>query len=281
MIAPSDARAIYLDAVSRGEKLPVAYVVGSHPCDFMAAVSMNPPMDELEVLGALRGAPVPIVKCVTNDIYVPADAEYVLEGYLDDKGHVEPEGPYGEYVGYYGVVKRTRCSISPRSRTARMRCSRPSPSAASIAGAHRHRAAHHGEDGDRRPGPGSSPRCASRSRCSPRRRAAACTTCASRCASACRAKRATPSPRCSAAWPTPSRCSCSTTTSTCSPTSNATGRWRRATRATATPSRQRLPRGAARSVARRRSAPAPRSASTAPSRSASASRSNGAFRCRR
>jgi UbiD family decarboxylase len=106
MIAPSDARAILLEAVARGEKTPVAYVVGSHPCDFMAAVCMNPPMDELEVLGALRGQPVPIVKCVTSDIYVPADAEYVLEGYLDSKGHAEPEGPYGEYVGYYGVVKR-------------------------------------------------------------------------------------------------------------------------------------------------------------------------------
>jgi 2,5-furandicarboxylate decarboxylase 1 len=106
MIAPSDARAIYLEAVAKGEKTPVAYVVGSSPCDFMAAVCMNPPMDELEVLGALRGAPVPIVKCVTNDIYVPADAEYVLEGYLDPKGHAEPEGPFGEYVGYYGVVKK-------------------------------------------------------------------------------------------------------------------------------------------------------------------------------
>ncbi len=91
MIAPSDARAIFLEAVAKGEKTPVAYVVGSTPCDFMAAVCMNPPMDELEVLGALRGAPVPIVKCVTNDIYVPADAEYVLEGYLDPKGHTEPE----------------------------------------------------------------------------------------------------------------------------------------------------------------------------------------------
>jgi 2,5-furandicarboxylate decarboxylase 1 len=106
MIAPSDARAIFLEAVAKGEKTPVAYVVGSTPCDFMAAVCMNPPMDELEMLGALRGAPVPIVKCVTNDIYVPADAEYVLEGYLDPKGHTEPEGPYGEYVGYYGVVKK-------------------------------------------------------------------------------------------------------------------------------------------------------------------------------
>jgi 2,5-furandicarboxylate decarboxylase 1 len=106
MIAPSDLRAIYLDAVSRGEKLPVAYTVGSHPADFMAAVSMTPPMDELDVIGAVRGAPVPIVKCVTNDVWVPADAEYVLEGYLDAKGHTEPEGPFGEYVGYYGVVKR-------------------------------------------------------------------------------------------------------------------------------------------------------------------------------
>ena len=69
-----------------------------------APATMNPPMDELEVLGALRCAPVPIVKCVTNDIYVPADAEYVLEGYLDPKGHVEPEGPYGEYMGYYGAI---------------------------------------------------------------------------------------------------------------------------------------------------------------------------------
>jgi UbiD family decarboxylase len=106
MIAPSDARAIYLEAAAKNEKTPVAYVVGSNPCDFMAAVCMNPPMDELEVLGALRGAPVPIVKCVTSDIYVPADAEYVLEGYLDPKGHTEPEGPFGEYVGYYGVVKK-------------------------------------------------------------------------------------------------------------------------------------------------------------------------------
>ena len=106
LIAPSDLRAIYLDAVSRGETLPVAFAVGSHPADFMAAVSATPPMDELDVIGAVRGAPVPIVKCVSNDIWVPADAEYVLEGYLDPKGHTEPEGPFGEYVGYYGVVKQ-------------------------------------------------------------------------------------------------------------------------------------------------------------------------------
>jgi len=105
MIAPSDIRAIYLDAVSKGQNMPVAYTVGSHPCDFIAAVSMTPPMDELDVMGAVRGAPVPVVKCVTNDVWVPADAEYVIEGYLSSEGHAEPEGPFGEYVGYYGVVK--------------------------------------------------------------------------------------------------------------------------------------------------------------------------------
>jgi UbiD family decarboxylase len=105
LIAPSDLRANYLEAVSRRETLPVAFAIGLHPADFMAAVSATPPMDELEVLGAVRGAPVPVVKCITNDVYVPADAEYVLEGYLDARGHVEPEGPYGEYVGYYGVMK--------------------------------------------------------------------------------------------------------------------------------------------------------------------------------
>jgi 3-polyprenyl-4-hydroxybenzoate decarboxylase len=65
-----------------------------------------PAVDELAVVGAVRGEPVPVVKCVTNDVYVPADAEYVIEGFLDPAGYVEPEGPYGEYVGYYGVVKR-------------------------------------------------------------------------------------------------------------------------------------------------------------------------------
>src|SRR6185436_5666746 len=40
----------------------------------------------------------------TSDIRVPADAEVVLEGYLDERGYVEPEGPYGEYMGYYGAI---------------------------------------------------------------------------------------------------------------------------------------------------------------------------------
>jgi UbiD family decarboxylase len=104
--APSDLRAIYQAAVVRGERLPVAYAVGSHPADFLAALAVTPQMDELHVIGGVRGAPVPIVKCVSIDGWVSADAEIVLEGYLDPRGLVEPEGPYGEYVGYYGILKK-------------------------------------------------------------------------------------------------------------------------------------------------------------------------------
>ena len=103
--APSDLRAIYGGAHSRGERLAVAIVVGAHPSDAIASLSLVPPQDELALLGGVRGAPVPIVKCVTSDLMVPADAEMVLEGHLDPAGWSEPEGPYGEYVGYYGVLK--------------------------------------------------------------------------------------------------------------------------------------------------------------------------------
>ena len=103
--APSDLRAIYGAAHSRDEPLPVAVVVGAHPSDAIASLSLVPPRDELALLGGVRGAAVPAVKCVTSDLMVPADAEMVLEGHLDPTGWSEPEGPYGEYVGYYGVLK--------------------------------------------------------------------------------------------------------------------------------------------------------------------------------
>lgn len=104
--APSDLRALYQSMVAKGEKLPFAFAVGCHPADFLAAQAVTPPIDEVHVMGGIRGAPVPMVKCATVDLHVPADAEMVLEGYLDPRGLVEPEGPYGEYIGYYGMLKR-------------------------------------------------------------------------------------------------------------------------------------------------------------------------------
>lgn len=102
--APSDLRAIYQAAVQRRERLPIAFAVGSHPADHIAA-TMRVPGDELGLIARLRGAPLAVVKCVTSELRVPADAEYVLEGYLDERGYAEPEGPYGEFLGYYGALK--------------------------------------------------------------------------------------------------------------------------------------------------------------------------------
>jgi 2,5-furandicarboxylate decarboxylase 1 len=103
--SPSDLRAIYEACAGAGRPLPISFVVGAHPIDHVAAV-MRLPVDELSLIASLRAAPLPVVKCVSNDIRVPADAEWVLEGYLDARGHVESEGPYGEFLGYYGSVKR-------------------------------------------------------------------------------------------------------------------------------------------------------------------------------
>jgi len=105
LVSPSDLRAIYEASVRRGERLPVSFVIGCHPLDHVAA-TMRLPVDELGLVAALREHPLPVVKCVSNDILVPADAEYVLEGYIDERGYVEPEGPYGEFLGYYGGVKQ-------------------------------------------------------------------------------------------------------------------------------------------------------------------------------
>jgi UbiD family decarboxylase len=75
LISPSDLRAIYLGSVKEGKPLPVSFALGSHPCDFIGAISTRSPGNEVALLGAMRGAPVPLVKCITNDIYVPADVE--------------------------------------------------------------------------------------------------------------------------------------------------------------------------------------------------------------
>ncbi|HEX2728095.1 MAG TPA: UbiD family decarboxylase [Beijerinckiaceae bacterium] len=101
--APSDLKRIFEACAKRRERLPISFTIGSHPLDFIAATSRQQG-DEHHMLSTVRGEPTPLVKCLTNDILVPADAEVVLEGYLDERGYYEPEGPYGEYMGYYGAI---------------------------------------------------------------------------------------------------------------------------------------------------------------------------------
>ena len=100
---PSDLQRLYRAAVARGEKLPVSFAIGNSPLDFLAAVLRNPG-DEFALVSQMRGAALPMVRGVSHDLLAPADAEMVIEGYFDELGYRELEGPYGEFWGFYGPV---------------------------------------------------------------------------------------------------------------------------------------------------------------------------------
>jgi 2,5-furandicarboxylate decarboxylase 1 len=87
-------------AEARGQDLPVAVVLGAHPAVMLTgAAKMGIDQDEYDLAGALLGGPLPLVRCRTADICVPAQAEIVIEGRLLANVH-ETEGPFGEYTGY-------------------------------------------------------------------------------------------------------------------------------------------------------------------------------------
>ena len=103
LTSESDLKKAYSASVVRGERYPVTFVVGSHPLDFMAATQRQP-VDELDLLAAVRGEPTAMVRGVSNGMLVPADAEMTIEGYFDELGYRELEGPYGEFYGFYGPM---------------------------------------------------------------------------------------------------------------------------------------------------------------------------------
>ena len=72
--APSDLKRIYTACVARDQRLPITFTSGSHPLDFFAA-TMRTPGDELAMVATMRGETAAVVKSLTNDILVPADAE--------------------------------------------------------------------------------------------------------------------------------------------------------------------------------------------------------------
>ncbi len=101
--APSDLKRIFEGCAKRKERLPISFTIGTHPLDFFGATT-RAQGDEYHMISTIRGESAPFVKSLTNDILVPADAEIVIEGYLDERGYCEPEGPFGEYMGYYGAI---------------------------------------------------------------------------------------------------------------------------------------------------------------------------------
>jgi 2,5-furandicarboxylate decarboxylase 1 len=85
-----------------GRPLEAAIVVGIDPLTLLASqaiVAMD--VDELEIAGALHRQPLSVVKCLTSELRVPAEAEIVIEGRFLP-GVREPEGPFGEFPQYYG-----------------------------------------------------------------------------------------------------------------------------------------------------------------------------------
>ena len=85
----------------KGSRLEVAVAIGTDPATTFAAIVPAPPeVEEFLIAGFLRGKPVEIVKCETVDLEVPAQAEIVLEGYVE-LGELRAEGPFGDHTGFY------------------------------------------------------------------------------------------------------------------------------------------------------------------------------------
>jgi 4-hydroxy-3-polyprenylbenzoate decarboxylase len=89
-------------AKARGQKVPVAVVLGGDPAVTYAATAPLPDgVDELLLAGFLRRRPVELVAAKTQPIEVPADADFVIEGYVDPEEPLITEGPFGDHTGYY------------------------------------------------------------------------------------------------------------------------------------------------------------------------------------
>ncbi len=84
-------------------RMDVAVAIGSDPATMYSAILPLPPdVDEMMIAGFLRGKPVEMVRCQTSDLEVPANAEIVLEGYVE-LGETRTEGPFGDHTGFYSL----------------------------------------------------------------------------------------------------------------------------------------------------------------------------------
>ena len=94
-------------ALERTEtRIPAAIVLGGDPASiYCASAPLPPDIDEYLLAGWLRGQPLEFVKCVSQPLQVPANADFVIEGYVDLTDYRD-EGPFGDHTGYYTPVER-------------------------------------------------------------------------------------------------------------------------------------------------------------------------------
>ncbi len=93
------------EMAARGERMPVVIALGGDPASIYAGSAPLPPtIDEFIFAGFLRRSPVELARAVSCDLEVPAEAEIVLEGYIDPAEPLVLEGPFGDHTGFYSLT---------------------------------------------------------------------------------------------------------------------------------------------------------------------------------
>ncbi|MCD6352902.1 MAG: menaquinone biosynthesis decarboxylase, partial [Proteobacteria bacterium] len=101
-----DARRIFYKHKAAGKKMEVAVSLGGDPIlTYVATAPMPPEIDEMLLAGFIRKKRVELVKAITVDMEVPANADFVLEGYIDPEEDFRAEGPFGDHTGFYTPVE--------------------------------------------------------------------------------------------------------------------------------------------------------------------------------
>lgn len=95
----------YNEYKTAGKKMPIAVAIGGDPVYTYSATAPLPDnVDEYMLAGFLRKKKVELVKCITQDLEVPADADFVIEGYVDTSEDLALEGPFGDHTGFYSLA---------------------------------------------------------------------------------------------------------------------------------------------------------------------------------
>ena len=95
----------YAEYKENNKKIPIAVALGGDPVYTYAATAPLPDnIDEYLLAGFIRKTKVKLVKCITQDIEVPADVDIVIEGYVDPQEALVYEGPFGDHTGFYSLA---------------------------------------------------------------------------------------------------------------------------------------------------------------------------------
>ena len=93
------------EMAEKGERMPVVIAIGADPPSvYSASAPLPPTVDEFIFAGFLRKEPVSLAKAITCDLEVPAEAEFVIEGYIDPAEPLITEGPFGDHTGFYSLA---------------------------------------------------------------------------------------------------------------------------------------------------------------------------------